>query len=255
MRHFLYLLLSVLMLSSCNDNLPELEKSAQSQVVPENLSMLAQENIENPTSQKNYLSSQADLLQLSEIDKSKLLNTAANGSEEGVGLAREYNNLGNQYYKNKSYKIALFYYLTSLNLKLGTGDDLGMALSFRNIALAYQALGDYRNAALNFWQSYYLYELVEDSSRMAKLLNDLGIVYDLAHDFINLEDFDAENSYALSYYSQSIELNESSSNLEGVLQTEHNIESFFSTYLNRDTATSRTTGEVSRDQDDVEDEL
>lgn len=255
MRHFLYLLSFLLMFTSCNDNLPELEKSTQKQVIPENLSTLAQENIDNEASQKEYLSDQYNFLALSEIDRNKLVDNAENGSEEGLGLSKKYNNLGNEFYKSKNYEIALFYYLTSLDLKLDVGNDVGMALSFRNIALTYQAMGDYRNAAINFWQSYCLYKLQGDASRMAKLLNDLGIIYDLAHDFVHLKEFVLENSYALSYYSQSIDLSETFNNSEGVLQTELNIKSFYNTYLYRDTLAASRTDDVSRDQDDVEDEI
>lgn len=255
MRHFLYLSLSVLVLTSCNDNLPEVEKSVQIQSISENIAGLAQDNINNVALQREYLSNQNSLLTLSESERSKLLDTSSNGSESGIGLGKKYNNLGNQHYRNKNYEVALFYYLNSLELKLGTGDHSGLALSFRNIALTYQAIGDHTNAALNFWQSYFLYELLEDNFRMAKLLNDLGVVYDLAHDFVDLAAFDLEKSYALSYYSQSIALNESFDNLDGVLQTEKNIESFYNTYLYRQMLTTSRTGDVSRDQDDVEDEI
>lgn len=255
MRHFFYLSLSVLMFTSCNDNLPEVEQAVQNQSLSENIASIAQVNINNVALQREYLSNQQKSLTLSENEISKLLNTSSNGMEGEVELAKEYNNLGNQHYRNENYEIALFYYLTSLDLKLETGHDSGLALSFRNIALTYQAIGDHRNAALNFWQSYYLYELLDDNSGMAKLLNDLGIVYDLAHDFVDLAEFDVENSYALSYYSQSIALNESFDNLGGVLQTEKNVESFYSTYLDKDMLTTSRTGDVSRDQDDVEDEV
>ena len=257
MKHFLYLFLAVVVLSSCEDNLNEVTSNTQNQITaPENLSLIAQENIQNKDSQLRYLQQQNRALSLSEDERNKTLSSTTNGFKITEGLAKIYNNTGNDYYREGNYEYALFYYLLSLDLKLPTNDNEGMALSYRNIALTYQTLGDYQNAAINFWQSYYLYEALENASNKAKLLNDLGIVYDLAHDFVNLAQFDVENSQSLLFYEQSIDLSQALNDYEAIAQTENNIGLYYNTYLSKSSNyTSRTDLPVSRDQEDVEDEL
>lgn len=257
MKHFLYLFLFVVVLSSCEDNFNEVAVDDQKKEThPDNLSLIAQENILNKEFQKQYIQQQTNSLSLSDDEKSKSLNSSTNGLLIVGDLGKAYNNAGNDFYREGDFEYALFYYLLSLDLKLVNGDNEGMAISYRNIALTYQTIGDYRNAAINFWQSYYLYEALEDTSKMAKLFNDLGIVYDLAHDFVGLEQFDIDNSQALTFYEQSINFSEGLNDNEAIIQVENNINLFYGTYLSKDIYQSnRTDIEVSRDQDDVEDEL
>lgn len=257
MKHFLYLLGLVFFISSCDNDLTELTDTSTNQTVGNtNFAEVARSNIQSSTNQKAFIDQQNSKLSLSESEKSKALETVANSLVIIEDLYKSYNNIGNTYYRDGNYDFALFYYLTSLDLKLQASDNEGLALSYRNIALAYQAKGDFENAAINFWQSYYLYDLLENASKKAQLLNDLGVIYDLAHDFVAVDNFDVENSLALDFYTQAIDLNESLSDLTGIAQSETNVELLFQTYSQKTNSTgSRTDIEPSRDQDDVEDEL
>lgn len=257
MKHFLYLLVCVLIFSSCESDLAEIAPATTDQVIAsQDFAEIARANIQDPTRQEVYLNQQNQILSLSENERSKALGTVSNASELGSDLYKSYNNLGNEFYRNGNYNLALFLYLTSVELKIQEADSESLALTYRNIGLAYEALEDYENAAINLWQSYYLYETLGNTSKSATLLNDLGAVYDLAHDFVSSDLFDVENSLALGYYTQSVELNETLGDFEGVAQAQSNIGLLFETYSrNGNTINSRNRLEPSRDQDDVEDEL
>lgn len=257
MRHILYLLGLVFIFSSCENVHPELADADPDQAISgQNFEDIAIRNIQSITSQQNYLKEQNEALSLSENERGKALSTASNASETVDDLYKSYNNIGNEHYRSGNYNLALLFYLTSVELKLQGSDDESLALTYRNIALTYEALGNYENAAINFWQSYYLYQSLEDDEKVATLLNDLGAVYDLAHDFIPRGLFQPESSLALDFYNQSVELNESLGDIEGVNQTEINIGLLFQTYSKgKKSSSSRTDLEPSRDQDDVEDEL
>lgn len=257
MRHILYLLGLVFIFSSCENDHPELADSDMEQTIAsQNFEEIAIRNIQSVTNQQNYLNEQNKALSLSEVEREKAISTVSNASEAVDDLYKSYNNIGNEHYRSGNYSLALLFYLSSVELKLQGSDDESLALTYRNIALTYEALGNYENAAINFWQSYYLYQSAEDDEKIATLLNDLGAVYDLAHDFIPRGLFQPENSLALDYYTQSVELNESLGDVEGVSQTEVNIGLLFQTYSKGNKSNnSRTDLEPSRDQDDVEDEL
>ncbi len=257
MKHFLYLLVCVFIFSSCENDPSELVvKDAGQTLAGPNFAATARANIQDAASQQNYLSQQNSLLLLSEAEKSKALASVSNASQLADDLYKSYNNLGNEFYRNGNYSIALFLYLTSVELKIQEADSESLALTYRNIGLAYEAVEDYENAAINFWQSYYIYETLGNSSKKATLLNDLGAVYDLAHDFVSSELFDVENSLALGYYTQSVELNETLGDFEGVAQAQANIGLLFETYSQKgNMINTRNRLEPSRDQDDVEDEL
>ena len=215
-------------------------------------SLIARSNLQDKQSQESFISKQMSALDISKAE----IKASHTSFVDGESESKTYNNLGNQYFSEGNYDLAIYYYYNSIQLKLELENVAGAALSYRNVALAYQAKGDFENAAVNYWQSLYLWQDLGDVARQAQLYNDLGAVYDLAHDFVDVVNFQIEESHALTLYEKSLDLSVALNDVEGVSQTEYNINLLNETYLGTKTSTtSSREGSLSRDQDDVEDEL
>ena len=258
MKKLFYLLILSMAVAACNDDFENVsDLNTQEEIQTNELAVIAKKNIQNTTNQKAYVSSQLKGITLSGIDLDKTYENSNHSYDNSTDQAKFYNNLGNDYYGAKQYDLALYYYFSALQLKIGEGNSESIALTFRNIGLAYQSNGEYENAAVSFWQAYFLWESIGSVARKAQTLNDLGAVYDLAHDFSQNPNLDVEDSYSLYYYENALALNESLSDGEGIVQVENNISLLFSNWLAKDTGTTSVDKDkdLSRDQDDVEDEL
>ncbi len=258
MKHFLYLLVFAFIFTSCENEHSEVAPSAADHTIAsQDFAEIARLNMQNTASQQKYISRQNQLLALSENERSKALDPSSNASEIVDDVFKSYNNIGNQFYRSGNYNFALLFYLTSVELKLQGSNNESLALTYRNIGLAYEALGDFENAAINLWQSYLLYQSLGNASKTATLLNDLGAVYDLAHDFLPLVQFQVDNSMALGFYTQAMDLSESLGEEARIDQVQKNIGMLFETYSERANLVNARSGDlkVRRDQDDVEDEL
>lgn len=255
MKLFLYVLLLVCLVSSCNENAQDIAPSSQVMATSD-YSKIAQANLQNTANQEAYLSQQLSLLNLSKEEVEKASRGTSNGffKDSYKGL----NNLGNLLFSQGSYDLALFYYISSLQILVFNDKLEAQAIAFRNIALTYQEKGDYENAAINFWQSFYLWEEIGDMSRQGQLYNDLGVVYALAHDFVPAENFDVENSTTLHFYESAIDIHTEINDLERVVQAEYNIDLLYTAWLGKESNTITSKGEkdeLQYAQDDVEDIL
>lgn len=266
MKNLFYLLLClVLVVSSCSE-----DENITTPQAPQNTSSdfasIAKRNLQSKDQQQAYLNQQLTALNLSQAEKEKALKNTSNDLLDLIFQAKTLNNLGNQLFAEENYELALFYYLNSLQVKTAANDLEGMAISYRNAALAYQEKGDYENAAINYWQSFYIWESLGNKSRQGQLYNDLGVVYSLSHDFLEVGSFSVEQSTSVTFYEKAIAINETLNDFEGIAQAKHNINLLYDNWLGEKSGSNaKVTGggdgdgdddfKGSYDQDDVEDEF
>lgn len=254
MKKIFYLLLIVSFISACNEKPENMVTPDQALATTVDFSTIAKANLQSTANQEAYLNKQLDLLDLSEHEIEKASKNASNNFISLKDSYKKLNNLGNQLFDEESYHLALFHYITSLQLSIFNGELEGQAIAFRNVALAYQQVGDYENAAINFWQSFYLWEKIGNESRKGQLYNDLGVVYALAHDFVPVTSFDVENSTALSFYDAALDLHHATNNAEKIAQVAYNIDVLYTTWLEKERSSIFKKG-WRYEQDDVEDIL
>lgn len=257
MKRIIYFLLAFVFFSGCNNEADILPNSSQESTVSTNdLSVLAEKNLQNKTNQKVDIQQQLAALNISEneIEKATAYKSSFLNLSERIN---QLNLIGNEFLAESNYNFALFYYLISLELAVANSDIHKGAALYRNIALAYQHKGDYHKAAVNFWHSFQLWSMVGDDARIAQLYNDLGVVYALAHDFESLEDFDVENSLALAFFESALDSRIAQNDSDDIQQSEYNIATLFAAWSNKvlTTGRSRDNDEFLYAQDDVEDDL
>ena len=252
MKNYFYLLFLILIVSSCDDQ-SEYITPADPDSEFENLyfSTLAKDNLKSIESQRELVTSQLNAFNLSTAEKEKIAKHSG-GNASFADQSKELNNQGNIHYTEGNFDLALYYYYNSLQIKLETPGDEGLSVTYRNVALAYQALGDYKNAAINFWQALLIAEELDNVDRIAMLYNDLGVIYDLAYDFGPIESFDPETSASVSLYEKALSISISINNTERIAQANFNLELLYDLKEDSSTARRRAAG---RDQDDVEDQL
>src|SRR5690606_37957382 len=173
MRKLFYLPLVLFVMYSCDDPSEEINIESETVVNTNELADVAAKNLQSNATQEAYISKQLSSLQLSVSDKEK---TSKNiGNAHVIGQDKILNNLGNYYSDSGNMDLAIYFYLQSLQLKLLETNNESRSITYRNLGLAYQAKGDYTNAAVSFWQALLLIQEGEDTVRAAKLYNDLGV--------------------------------------------------------------------------------
>lgn len=249
MKRFIYCLLAFGLFSSCNDETDVRPDLGQENIAPAiDFSVIAEKNLQDKPSQEADIEQQMAALNIavSEIQKVADNKNASLSLSERINRL---NHLGSEFLAESNYNFALMYYLISLQLAVDNEDAQKAAVLYRNLALAYQYKGEYQKAAINFWHSLQLWSRLGDHARKMQLYNDLGVVYALVHDFVPVEDFDVDNSYALAFFEAALDG-------EGVQQSEYNITLLYTTWSNKALITNgRDNDEYLYAQDDVEDDL
>lgn len=254
MKRFIYFLLALVFFTSCNEEADTLPNTSQKPANPAiDFSVIAEKNLQDKTSQVADIDQQLSALNIaeSEIEKATDYKNSFLGLSERIS---QLNLLGNDFLGEGSYDFALMYYLISLQLAVSNDDIQKSAALYRNIALAYQHKGDYRKAAINLWHSLQLWSTLGDNARIAQVHNDLGVVYALAHDFMPLEYFDVDNSFALAFFESALDSRIAHSDSDGLYQSEYNITTLYGVWSDK-LLSSNSSSDYLYAQDDPEDDL
>lgn len=253
MKRFIYFLLALGFLSSCNDEADVLPNTGQPAIISTDFSVIAEKNLQSKTSQEAYLDQQLATLNFSDNEIEKAVNYKNSFLSLSERIS-QLNLIGNEFLVEGNYNYALLYYLISVQLAVANDDIQKGAALYRNIALAYQHRGDYREAALNFWHSLQLWSSLGDNARIAQLHNDLGVVYALAHDFVALAHFNVENSFALAFFETALDRRIAQDASVGIQQAEYNIATLYGVWSNK-VLGSNTSSDYLYAQDEHEDDL
>jgi tetratricopeptide (TPR) repeat protein len=91
--------------------------------------------------------------------------------------AELYNQQGIIHYLKSEYPDAIKNYRISLSAKESSGDTAGIAMSYNNIAVAFQYMGNVDEAIQNHFKAYKLRSIIEDAYGRSMSLNNIGLLY------------------------------------------------------------------------------
>ncbi|MEO6301764.1 MAG: tetratricopeptide repeat protein, partial [Bacteroidia bacterium] len=121
-------------------------------------------------------------------------------SNDKVGLALTYNDIGVLYHKQGNFSKGLFFYKKSAEIIEKSGDQVGMARSLNNIAGIYQSSGD-NDKALDFYlRSLQILEKIDFKRGFVPTLNNIATIY------LDKKEYKAAEEYALRSYNMAKEL-------------------------------------------------
>lgn len=110
-------------------------------------------------------------------------------------LAENYNLIGAAHYWQDNLDSALIYFQKSYPLRIEANDSTAMAKSMNNIALIYRKKGDYKKS-LNYFSDAIRILIAKDSALAVPSISNLGLTYSLMGD----------NENAIKYLNLSLEL-------------------------------------------------
>jgi two-component system, sensor histidine kinase len=150
------------------------------------------------------------------------------GTEEGndIQKARALNRIANGYYFLEQYKLALEYYLKSLDLSELNNYAEGIASATNNVGLIYQVMGDYDMSIEYYHKSLELQQKQNNKPGIADASLNIGNIYYYVKNY----------KKALYYFHQSLEIFTELKNEDGVLDVYNSIGSAYLDLFHPDSA-------------------
>lgn len=141
-----------------------------------------------------------------------------NQTSDQIYKARALNRIANGYYFLNEYKLALEYYIKSLELSENNNYSKGVATVTNNIGLIYKLLGDYDMAVEYYNRSLEIEIKNNNPTGILSTSLNLGNIY------YSLKDFNR----ALKYYFDCLDISKQMDNKAGILNSYNNIGSTYS---------------------------
>jgi len=147
-------------------------------------------------------------------------------SGDNILKARALNRIANGYYFLQQFKLALEYYIKSLELCEISDYNAGIAKASNNIGLIYNVLGDYDMALEYYHKSLEIERKAGNSTGVMNTILNIGNIYNLLEDY----------NKALSYYFEAVEIAKETNDIKGLQNSYNNIGSTYSDINNPDSA-------------------
>lgn len=135
------------------------------------------------------------------------------GFGDELGIASSYNNVSNIYFADGNVSKALYYVNKGLCLYLKNHNDEGIANSYLSLGYYYDFLGDLKLSIDFYHKSIMLYEKNNRQKDVAKVLNNLASIYGSLGD----------QEKALEYYEKSLKIKQKVNDQKGIALALNNI--------------------------------
>ena len=138
-------------------------------------------------------------------------------SGDNILKARALNRIANGYYFLQQFKLALEYYIKSLELSEISDYNAGIAKASNNIGLIYNVLGDYDMAIEYYHKSLEIEKKAGNSIGVMNTIINIGNIYNLLEDY----------NKALGYYFEGLQIAKKTNDKGGLQNSYNNIGSTY----------------------------